>query len=149
MRLEDEIKQEKFIDNVHKAILNIQVTYSWILNSINRILKPFGISNQQFNVLQILKAHYPKPIMLSTIQERMMDRNSNVTRIIDRLCEKGYVTCHRNTQDRRKVDIALTKSGLDLRNEILPLLVAAKKQMDNISEEEALELNRVLDKLRQ
>ena len=148
MRLEEEIKQTKFKDPFHKAVLNIRFTDSWLSNSILPVLKQYGLSEEQYNVLRILKGQYPKPSALQLIGERMINRMSNVTRLVEKLRRNGFVTRNICPNNRRKVDILITEKGLALLEEILPLLEQEMENMRNISDAEIDELNRILDKLR-
>lgn len=148
MRLEDEIKQSKFKGPFHKAMLNIRFTGSWLHIHTTRLLKPYGISEEQFNVLRILKGQYPTPSSLQLIAERMLNRMSNTTRLVEKLRQQALVTRTTCPKNRRKVDILITEKGLKLLREIQPLVDDQAEQMGNISIEEAEELNRILDKLR-
>lgn len=148
MRLEDEIKQHKFKSPFHKAMLNIRFTGSWLHINTTRLLKPYGISEEQFNVLRILKGQYPNPSPLQLIAERMLNRMSNTTRLVEKLRQQELVTRKTCVNNRRKVDILITEKGLELLNEIQPLIDDQTEQIGTISAEEAEELNRILDKLR-
>ena len=148
MRIEEEIKQKEFKNPYYKAILNVRLTESWLSTQINQTLKPFGISQEQYNVLRILKGQYPKPSPLQLILERMVNRMSNATRLVEKLRQGGYVSRQECPTNRRRVDILLTKKGIALLDDIRPQLEATMDTMKNLSEREADQLNDLLDKLR-
>src|SRR3989304_4112302 len=114
MKLEDEIKQSKFKSEQHKALLNVIYTASWI-NSIHvRILKKHSISPQQFNLLRILRGQHPKPATVNLLIDRMLDKMSNASRLVDKLVAKKFVERTQCENDRRAVDGLITKKGLSL-----------------------------------
>jgi DNA-binding MarR family transcriptional regulator len=148
MPLEAEIKQDKFHNDHQKAAINILYTGSWLYNMNAGYLKKFGITPEQFNVLRILRGSFPKPMMLAEITERMIDKSSNCTRLVEKLKQKGLVnriTCEAN---RRQVDISITDKGQQLLKKIDAAQPAWMETMGKISKTEAKELNRILDKLR-
>ena len=148
MGLEDDIRQEKFNTDHQKASINILYTGSWLYNINAAYLKNFGITPEQFNVLRILRGSFPKPMMLAEITERMIDKSSNCTRLVEKLKQKGLlnrVTCENN---RRQVDISITDKGQQLLKKIDANQPAWLETMSKISKTEAKELNRILDKLR-
>lgn len=149
MGIEEEIKQIKFDDSFHKVVLNIRFTGNWLYNTISRVLKPYGISEEQYNVLRILKGQHPQPSPLQLISERMINRMSNATRLVEKLRRQGLVSREVCPKNRRKVDILITEQGLNLLKEIKPKLDREMQKVNTISPEEAEELNRLLDKIRQ
>lgn len=148
MKLEEEIKQQNFKSPLYKAMLNIRLTESWLSNQINQTLKPFGLSQEQYNVLRILKGQYPNPSPLQLISERMVNRMSNATRLVEKLRQGELVTRQECPTNRRKVDILITQKGMNLLDQIRPQLDAAMAQMKNLSVKEAEQLNELLDKFR-
>ena len=148
MTLEEEIKQDHFPTGIGKAILNILVTADRISSRTNTLLKPYGISKEQFNVLRILRGQYPKPSPLQLISERMISKSSNATRLVEKLRTKGMVERCLCPTHRRKVDIVITRQGLDLLDAIDKEQRMDRYWDDNLTEDEARELNRLLDKLR-
>lgn len=115
MRLEEEIKQnKKFTSEYEKLAVNIMYTASWLEARNIQRLKPYGISPQQYNVLRILRGSSPKPLMLGEIAIRMIDKNSNATRLVEKLRLKGLVKREVCESNRRQVDIIITNKGLDL-----------------------------------
>lgn len=149
MKIEEEIKQIKFEDSFHKVVLNIRFTGNWLYNTISRVLKPYGISEEQYNVLRILKGQHPQPSPLQLISERMINRMSNATRLVEKLRRQGLVSREVCPKNRRKVDILITEQGLNLLKEIKPKLDQEMQKVNTITLKEAEQLNRLLDKIRQ
>lgn len=149
MKLEEEIKQEKgFSSERHKAVVNIMFTDSWIRSMLNDLLKPHKLTNQQYNVLRILRGSTPKPLSTSCIRGRMLDKMSDASRIVDRLVQKGLVSRKTCSVDKRLVDVFITKAGLKLLEAIDVQMENFNKKVVTITEEEAATLNSILDKLR-
>jgi DNA-binding MarR family transcriptional regulator len=148
MGLENDIKQKRFDSEQEKAAINILYTASWIDGSSLRRLKPHGITPQQFNVLRILRGSHPKKLMLFDIASRMIDKNSNATRLVEKLRTNNLVTREQCPDNRRQVDIAITQKGLDLLAEIDKETDTWLKTFKNLSIAEFKSLNGLLDKLR-
>lgn len=148
MKLEDEIKQKSFASPYHRMVVNIMFTGNWVQKELSAQLRPFGLSLQQHNVLSILRGQYPLPSTLGLIQERMLDRMSNATRLVDKLLEKGLVDRCQCAENRRKVDILITPAGLDLLAQTDPLLQDIPDRYAQLSPEEAGLLGQLLDKVR-
>ncbi len=148
MALEQDIRQEKFDNEFHKTAINILYTSSWLYNLNALRLKPFGITPEQFNVLRILRGSHPKPLMLADITCRMIDKNSNATRLVEKLRQKDFVQRTVCEGNRRQVDIKITPRGLKLLESIDKESSGWTASLKNISKAEAQELNRILDKLR-
>jgi len=148
MEIEKEIKQDKFKDEVHKLMINQLFTGKWITNLIAKQLKPFKLTNQQYNVLRILRGQGNNYISVNAISGRMIDKMSNVSRLIDKLVEKNLVVRKVNKEDRRQADIAISQKGLDLVNSIEKTEPDLKLNFNTLSDEEAKQLNKLLDKLR-
>ena len=149
MRIEDAIKQKRF-DNVFlKLNINMLFTTSWLLSHIKQALDPFQISWQQFNILRILRGAQSNPLSLKLISDRMIDKTSNTSRLIDKLVAKGMVDRIMCSEDRRKVDIFITDKGLNVVNQAS---INVEEKMRNlyepITENEAIQMNDLLDKLR-
>lgn len=148
MKIEEEIKQEKFHSEYQKLAINILFTNQWLTANTTKILKPYGISPQQYNVLRILKGQSPKAISVSNIMERMIDKMSNTSRLVEKLRQKELierVTCEK---DRRQVDVKVTKKGLALLEKVSAEMNAFKNISDNLSEKDAQTINKLLDKMR-
>ena len=149
MKLEAELKHEHFENEFLKAILNIMVTADKISAMTNAVLKPHGISKEQFNVLRILRGKHPDPSTIQSITERMISKSSNATRLVEKLRVKGLVERVQCSDDRRKVDVVITEAGLKLLTVVDPLIRSSSGTLEsNITDEEAKELNQILDKLR-
>ncbi|MBT8245187.1 MAG: MarR family transcriptional regulator [Winogradskyella sp.] len=135
----------KFENNKIKAMLNIIYTANWISSCKNEFFKPFGISPQQYNILRILRGAN-EPLRVQTIKARMLERSPNATRLMDKLCAKNYIERLPSEHDRRVVKIVITKDGISLLEEI----AKTKKQnlLNNLTEDEALQLSNLLDKIR-
>lgn len=148
MRIEEEIKQTKPFPNPQtKAIVNLNFTASWLVGIQAEVLKPYGISIQQYNILRILKGMRPKPATVKTLIERMIDKNSNASRLVDKLLKKGLLERNACSRDRRRVDVMITPAGLDMVNDIAKVMKKNKIFM-NLTDEEALLLSNLLDKMR-
>jgi DNA-binding MarR family transcriptional regulator len=148
MKIEDEIQQKSFKSEYHKAHINIVFTASWLQNKASCQFKPFGITMPQFNILRILRGQYPKPATVNLLIERMMDKTSNASRIVDKLEDKGLVSRKQCPNDRRSVDILITEAGLELLKKTDTVMKEEQLGFGNLSVEEAAELNRLLDKVR-
>lgn len=138
--------QSKFPSEKVKAFINIKYTANWINSKENEFFKPFGISPQQFNILKILKGA-GKAIKVQEIKDRMIERASNATRLMDKLCAKKLIERIPCPEDRRVVHIAITDNGINLLTEIEGNMKNIKF-LDNLSQEEAIQLSDLLDKIR-
>jgi len=148
MKIDEEIQSTNFEDNYHKAVININYTQGWLSNTFRCKFEKFNLTAQQFNVLRILRGQFPKPATVNLLKERMLDKMSDASRIVDRLIQKGLVSRCTNTQDRRAVDIRISEQGLEvlagMDNEFKTKDVLKK----NLTEEEAGLLSDLLDKMR-
>ena len=148
MKIEEEINQQKFKDEYHKLAVNLQFTANWLSAKHTKAFRHFGISPQQFNVLRILKGQYPNPSSLLLIRERMLDKESNASRLIDKLVNAGLTERIQCPNDRRQVEITISKKGLELLEEINPVVEQISSTMRGLDEQDAITLNFLLDKLR-
>ena len=148
MEIGEEIKQKKFKNEYHKMVVNMLFTTSWLENKHAASLKPFGISTQQFNILRILRGQFPKPATVNLLIERMLDKNSNASRLVEKLRIKGLVERAICDDDRRAVNVVITKKGMKLLEEFDKKEQLFFKDLKNISEEEAKTINSLLDKMR-
>src|SRR5688500_16480790 len=105
MKLEEEIQQSRFRNEYHKVAINITFTHFWLMDQMRQMLKPYGISMQQFNILRILRGQHPKPATINLLKERMLDKSSDASRLVERLKKKGLVERVTCEKDRRSVDI--------------------------------------------
>jgi DNA-binding MarR family transcriptional regulator len=149
MRIEDEIQQKKFQNVYQKAHINILFTASWLNQSAMQSLRPYNISWQQFNILRILRGMNPDPATVKLLTERMIDKMSNASRLVEKLKQKGLVERNHCSEDRRRVNVVLTDEGLQLVNAASKSVDEEVSQVwDRLSDEEAQNLNKILDKLR-
>ncbi len=148
MGISKDIHQDKFRNERHKAIINLLYTYGWTIERLKEFVAEEGITHQQFNILRILRGNHPTPLSTLTIRERMIDKMSDTSRIVERLLSKGLVKKVICKKDRRLVDVTITDKGLKL----LEKMDRKQNEMDdilsNLSEKEASGLNRLLDKIR-
>jgi DNA-binding MarR family transcriptional regulator len=149
MRIEDEIQQKKFKSEYQKAHINILFTAAWLSQQNQQILKPLGISSQQFNILRILRGMHPQPASIKLLTERMIDKMSNASRLVDKLLAKDLVQRNESGADRRRVDVVITDKGLQLLEKAsIAVEDSLQQEMAMLSEEEAARLNELLDQLR-
>ena len=149
MRIEDEIQQKKFKSEYQKAHINILFTAAWLNQQNQQILKPLGISSQQFNILRILRGMHPQPASIKLLTERMIDKMSNASRLVDKLLAKDLVQRSESGADRRRVDVLITDKGLQLLEKAsIAVEDSLQQEMAMLSEEEAARLNELLDQLR-
>lgn len=145
--IEELIKQTKFRDEKHKAIISILYTANLLNNFHEDYFKQFELTSQQYNALRILRGQHPNPATVNLIRERMMDKMSDASRIVERLRKAGFVERVVSKKDRRAVDVQITQKGLD----VLALIDARDEKTDkptrHLSQEEAAELNRLLGKV--
>ena len=149
MRLEEEIKTESFTSPQLKAALNVLFTGYWLSDQYNVVFKQFDLSQAQYNVLRILRGQRGNAINLRDIQERMLQKNSNSTRIVEKLRIKGLVHRVLCEENRRKVEISITKEGLNFLSQIDTLMEVHEEDIfQNLSDEDAEALNHLLNKFR-
>lgn len=149
MSLEQDIKQERFADEHEKAVINILFTASWLYNRNASRLRVHDITPEQYNVLRILRGSHPRALMLADVTSRMIDKSSNATRLVEKLRQKGLLRRDICESNRRQVDIVITDEGLALLKQIDQEATVWLESLRVISRDEAKELNRVLDKLRE
>lgn len=149
MKIGNEIKQTKFKSEYQKMLINILFTSGWLTSKHASQLKPYGISSQQYNILRILRGQHPKPATVNLLIDRMLDKNSNASRLVEKLRLKKLVERAICADDRRAVNVAITKKGLDLLIELDEHEESfISKELKKISEKEAEQINLLLDKLR-
>jgi len=148
MKIEQAIQQRKpFRNTRQQAIINLLFTTNWVTDRIKALLKPYGITMQQYNVLRILRGA-GAPISTSVIRERMLDKMSDTSRMVDRLHQKGLVVRSTCVDDKRLVDIQLSDRGRQLIDELDRLDERIDQVLDNLTHEEAGQLSALLDKVR-
>jgi DNA-binding MarR family transcriptional regulator len=149
MQIERQLNTDGFTNPYVKVGINIQYTSSWVFTFVTQILKKYNLSLQQYNVLRALELSHPKPLSVKTISESMVDMNSNVSRLVDKLVDKGFSERHQEDSDKRKVKIIITNEGIvTVQNSTKELIEQFTKRAKTITEEEATILSDLLDKLR-
>ncbi len=148
MTLEQQIKQKKFKSELEKAMVNIAFTSSFLASGLNSLFKPYNISMQQFNVMRILKGQHPDPVSINDITDRMVDKMSNASRLVDKLKNKKLIERTPCKTDRRQVDVKLTTLGIELLDILNLKLKEYHMDFSKVTEEEYERLNYVLDKMR-
>jgi DNA-binding MarR family transcriptional regulator len=148
VKLEQAIQSTKFKNEVHKAGLNILYTAWWLKTVMSRELKEFGLTHEQYNVLRILKGKYPDQMCVRDIACRMIEKSSNVPRIIDRLEIKKLVKRSTSALDKRETVITLTQAGITILGASTVVLNRVMDEMMLVNETEALDLNILLEKVR-
>ena len=147
MSIEKDINQQRFRNEHQKSVINLIYTFNWMNEKVNRFFEPFDITQQQFNILRILRGA-GQPLSTLQIRQRMLDKMSDTSRIVDRLVKKGMVKKSVCREDRRLVDVLLTEKG----KKLLQTMDGLNDQMESIfkylSEDEARQLNTLLDKIR-
>jgi len=149
MRIEEIIKSNVTMDDAKKVILNVLYTQNVIADKFNEVLKPHDLSSEQYNVLRILRGQKGCPANMCVIQERMIAKNSNTTRLIDKLLLKDLVTREVCPENRRKIEVKITEKGLELLQELDPKVIDHERLFaSNLTETELLQLNSLLEKYR-
>lgn len=149
MTIEEEIKSTVPLDISKKIILNVLYTQNVVSDKMNEILKPYDLSGEQYNVLRILRGQKGSPANMCVIQERMLAKTSNTTRLVDKLLLKDLVTRNVCPENRRKIDVLVTQKGLDILSELEPKIINHENAFaSNLSSTELELLNQLLEKYR-
>ena len=149
MKLEEILKSNAQIPLAKKTLLNIMYTQNFTADRFNEILKVYDVSTEQFNVLRILRGHKGNPANMSLIQERMIAKTSNTTRLVDKLLLKALCTRKVCPENRRKIEVLITPKGLQLLEEMDPAVTKFEKEWSaKLSDDELHTLNNLLEKLR-
>ncbi|NNT72303.1 MarR family transcriptional regulator [Flavobacterium sp. IMCC34852] len=149
MKIEEIIKSTVAMDDAKKVILNIMYTQNVISEKFNEILKPYDLSGEQYNVLRILRGQKGNPANMCVIQERMIAKNSNTTRLIDKLLLKDFVTREVCPDNRRKIEVSITQKGLAVLTELDPKVNEHEQIFAaNLNQTELEQLNTLLEKYR-
>ncbi|NNV56805.1 winged helix DNA-binding protein [Panacibacter sp. KCS-6] len=147
MGIEQAIQQKNFRNEYNKAMVNILYTHDWLENNIKKFLATESITPQQYNILRILRGS-KEPLSTMQIRERMLDRMSDTSRVVDRMLLKDLVIKKTNETDKRLVDISITAKGIDILDKLDNKNIQLDHIMETLTEEEAKMLNQLLDKLR-
>jgi DNA-binding MarR family transcriptional regulator len=148
MSLEADIQQESFRNEYQKAILNILYTQNYLVSRMSDVFKKFDITRQQYNVLRILRGQYPDPASINLIKERMLEKMSDTSRIVERLRIKGLIQREDGKIDKRAAEICITTPGLELLKKMQHEVEQLECVLTGLSPEEAKVLNTLLDKVR-
>jgi DNA-binding MarR family transcriptional regulator len=148
MKIEDEIKQRTFRDEYQKAYINLVFTSGWLQLKQGAMFKDYNLTSPQFNILRILRGQHPKPATVNMLIERMLDKTSNASRIVDKLEAKELVTRKVCPSNRRAVDIRITDKGLELLTTLDDVINSQQLGLTNLTAEEAMQLSALLDKIR-
>ncbi len=148
MKLEEAIRSNRFDSETHKATINILYTAYWLKNNLSNALKPEDITMEQYNVLRILKGKHPEALCVKDIGSRIIEKSSNVPRIIDRLVIKKLVKRAPSEEDKRETLVGLTEKGLGVLAKATGIIEQLSQEHTGIDEAEARALNGLLEKLR-
>lgn len=148
MRIEDEIKG-RFRNEYHKGVINLVYTVNQLGYQLRQALKEHGLTEPQYNVLRVIRGFRTEgPVSINFIRERMLDKSSDVSRIVDNLLEKGLIDRRENPADRRQKEIGITEKGLSLLSQMIVCDKKTDLLLQRLTPEEVNELNRLLDKIR-
>ena len=148
MKIEEEL-DGRFRNEYHKALINIVFTSNVLNFGFQQTLKTHNLSVQQYNVLKILRGFGSEPRSIEFLRKRMLDKKSDMSRIIDKLFEKRLVDRVEGSHDRRQKEVSITESGLSLLSQMDGCELEGDELLKNLSHAEAVELNRLLDKIRE
>ncbi|MCZ2472961.1 MarR family winged helix-turn-helix transcriptional regulator [Aquirufa ecclesiirivi] len=148
MEIASELQQSNFASEEAKAIVNVIFTGNWVAYEQQELLKPYDLSMQQYNVLRILRGQNGKPMTVLAIIERMLDRTSNASRLVDKLVEKKWVLRRECPNDRRAVDVLILPEGLALLQQLDEVQHQWSKRFSHMKQDDLVKLNELLDLLR-
>ena len=149
MKIEEVIKTATAIDLPTKTVINLMYTTRVMEEAVSAILKEYDLTTPQYNVLRILRGQKGTPASLSCIQERMVDKNSNTTRLVDKLIKKAYADRRICPHNRRMVEIIITEDGFEILKTLDPITKETNaKMLENLDDKEIEILNNLLDKIR-
>lgn len=148
MKLEEAIKTTRFDSDAHKAALNVLFSAWWLKTALSKALKDNDLTHEQYNVLRILKGKHPEQMCVRDIASRMIEKSSNVPRILDRLIAKKLVKRKTSDVDRRETEISLTPSGIKLLEKSGTQINAIMEEEIRLNPQEAQQLNLLLEKMK-
>jgi DNA-binding MarR family transcriptional regulator len=148
MKIEEAIQQKEFKDPFNKLVVNFLYTHSYIVTAQNALFKPYDLSPEQYNVLRILRGQNGVPTTVSSIQDRMLNKMSNASRLVEKLKQKDLVKREECPNDRRQVDVIITESGLKLLMKLEIKVNEANQNFVHLSLDEVTQMNDLLDKMR-
>lgn len=148
MKLEDEVKVGQFRNPRHKLTVNLMYTYNWMTARLQTVFRNHGITNQQYNILRILRGQFPAPSTIQLLKERMLDKQPDASRLVDRLHVKGLVGRTVNKDDRRKMDVVISEEGLVLLKKMDEEVNDFENVSGQLSDKEVVQINDLLDRMR-
>jgi DNA-binding MarR family transcriptional regulator len=148
MGISEDLKQRTFASETSKSVVNIIFTGNWMMQQMHDLLKPFGLTPQQYNVLRILRGQQNNPMTVLAITERMMDKMSNASRLVDKLLDKKLVLRRECPKDRRAVDVIILPAGMTLLAEIDQVQKQWEMSFGGIGADKMDQLNILLDEFR-
>ncbi|MEY8847495.1 MarR family transcriptional regulator [Psychroserpens sp. XS_ASV72] len=149
MNLKERLKTKTGLPLEKQMVINMFLSSTWVKNEILAVLKPYDLSIEQFNVLRILRGQKGNPINLQDIQERMVNKMSNTTRLVDKLILKGFVKRNQCKENRRKIEIYITSEGLEILKTLDVIIEQTEKDItSNLTMTELEQLNKLLLKLK-
>ncbi|MBK7981005.1 MAG: MarR family transcriptional regulator [Ignavibacteriae bacterium] len=148
MKLEEEIKQKKFKSDFQKLAVNLIYSHGWLMNYQKKFFDQYGITGTQYNILRILRGQHPNPVSVNTLRERMLDKMSDTSRLVERLRIKKLLIRNTCKKDRRKSDINITEYGLQVLNDLDQIDNEFEKTFSTLTINEIQILNELLDKMR-
>ena len=148
MRLEEQLQQTTFDNAMHRLRVDILYSAGWLANQIKGFLSPYGITQKQFNILRILRGAHPDMMPIEEVRNRMIDKSSDVSRILDRLISKKLVKKKPCTIDKRSNRVCITDEGLALLREIDSNIQNLDSITNNLNQQEAEQLCALLEKMR-
>ena len=146
MGISKEIQQTNFRSENHKAMVNLIFSSNWLLERIKKFLEKGDITHQQYNILRILRGKHPEPISAVEIKSRMLDKHSDVSRLLDRLIGKKLVVKNKCPNDKRASNISIALSGMALLEKLDQAINNIDSKMLKLSKEESKQLSDLLDK---
>lgn len=149
MGLEEDIVQKAFKSEYHKLAVNILYTHGWLVSHLSAALRPHDITVQQYNILRILRGQYPAPATITLLKDRMLDRVSDASRLVERLRAKGLVERRATEGDRRKAGVVITQKGMRLLEQIGDVDGMARALFGGIEENDVRKVNLLLDAMRE
>jgi DNA-binding MarR family transcriptional regulator len=147
--IEKDIRAKNFTSHFQKAMVNLSYTYKWWSQQTDEIFKAYDLQSQHFNILRILYGNNKKAKTVKEIKEVIIDKGSDITRLTDKLVNMGLVERQLNPENRREMLVNITNKGVTLSEMIVKKLTSLTQQLNNLTEKEAIELNRLLDKIRE
>lgn len=148
MSLEEELQVSKFKSSRHRLTVNLMYTSNWMTSQMQVVFRQYGVTNQQYNILRILRGMHPEPCTIQVLKQRMFDKQPDVSRLVDRLQTKELVARKSNLVDRRKMDVLISGKGLTLLKEMDPVVNNFDNIFAGLSDEEVDQMNSLLDKAR-